>query len=258
MGARFDLFGGSARGAEHARLHRNNQDGIALFASEELIVAVVTDGCSSGRGSEVGARYAAEWIVRYAKADRDPGGRDPVRLTRDLTACVRRLALVLQANDDDPRGALHDFFLFTFLVAIIEPELTTVFGVGDGVVSINGRLTVLDPGPDNAPDYVAYGVLEKQAREPVIHHHGPTADIASLLIGTDGVGDLIARAKDVLPDGSCVGGLHALESDDRYVRNASLLQKRLIMLGEVHRYLRDDTSIAVIRRRGEERHTCAT
>jgi hypothetical protein len=258
MEAHFDLFGGSARGAEHARLHRNNQDGIALFASEELVVAAVTDGCSSGRGSEVGARYAAEWIVRHVREDRNPGGRDPVRLTRDLTECVRSLAHGLRAGGEDARGALHDFFLFTFLVAIIEPELTTVFGVGDGAVSINGRLTVLDPGPDNAPDYVAYGVVETQAREPVIHHRGPSADIDSLLIGTDGVGDLIAHAKDVLPDGSCVGGLHALETDERYVRNASLLQKRLIILGEVHRYLRDDTSIAVIRRRGEERHACAT
>lgn len=258
MEARFDLFGGSARGGEHARLHRNNQDGIALFASEELIVAAVTDGCSSGRGSEVGARYAAEWIVRRVRADRAPGGRDPATLTRDLTECVRRLADGLRANGEDARGALHDFFLFTFLVAIIEPERTTVFGVGDGVISINGQVTVLDAGPENAPDYVAYGVLGKQAMEPVIHHAGPTADVVSLIIGTDGVGDLIARQGEVLPDGSVVGGLRALESDDRYVRNPSLLQKRLITLGDVHRRLRDDTSIAVIRRRGEGKLQCAT
>ncbi|MEO6576480.1 MAG: protein phosphatase 2C domain-containing protein [Polyangiaceae bacterium] len=258
MDARFDLFGGSARGGEHARLHRNNQDGLALFASDELVVAAVTDGCSSGRGSEVGARYAAEWIVRRVCADRDPSRREPATLTRDLTECVRGLAHGLRTNDEDPRGALHDFFLFTFLVAIIEPELTTVFGVGDGVVSVNGRVTVLDAGPENAPDYVAYGVLGKHAREAVIHHAGPTADVHSLIIGTDGVADLIARADDILPDGSVVGGLAALENDERYVKNPSLLQKRLIALGEVHRRLRDDTSIAVIRRRGERRPSCAT
>lgn len=258
MEALFDLFGGSARGGEHARLHRNNQDGLALFASEELVVAAVTDGCSSGRGSEVGARYAAEWIVRRVCADRDPGRRDPGTLTRDLTECVRGLAHGLRANGEDARGALHDFFLFTFLVAIVEPELTTVFGVGDGVVSINGQVSVLDPGPENAPDYVAYGVLGKHAREAVIHHAGPTADIRTVVIGTDGVADLIARANDMLPDGSCVGGVAALETDDRYLKNPSLLQKRLITLGEVHHRLRDDTSIAVIRRRAERSLPCAT
>jgi Protein phosphatase 2C len=258
MEAHFDLFGGSARGGEHARLHRNNQDGIALFTSDELIVAAVTDGCSSGRGSEVGARYAAEWIVRRVCADRDPERREPITLTRDLTECVRGLAHGLRANGEDARGALHDFFLFTFLVAIVEPQVTTVFGVGDGVVSINGRVTVLDAGPENAPDYVAYGVLGKQAREPVIHHQGPTANITSLVIGTDGVLDLIARTGETLADGTQVGGLAAIENDDRYVRNGSLLQKRLVTLGEVHGRLRDDTSLAVLRRRVERGLPCAT
>jgi hypothetical protein len=119
-------------------------------------------------------------------------------------------------------------------------------------------VSVLDAGPENAPDYVAYGVLGKQAREAAIHHVGPTADVRSILIGTDGAGDLMARADDVLPDGSCVGGLAALEADDRYLKNPSLLQKRLITLAEVHHRLHDDTSIAVIRRRDERRLPCAT
>ena len=248
--AQFSVAAGSVMGREHARLQRNNQDGVAVRVSPECIVAVVADGCGSGRYSEVGARLGAAWIVAHLPrllAEASDAASLAARLTDELAGYLRTIADGLGGTPE----VLHDYFLFTFLAAIVEPARTLVLGVGDGVVSVDGVASWLDAGPDNAPPYVAYRLLDdpRLAVVPQVHHDGATNGLRSLIIGTDGLGELEARQYEPLSDGRLSGGLQQLADDPKTLANPSLVHKRLCALGERHRRLRDDTTLVVIRRR---------
>ena len=142
--------------------------------------------------------------------------------------------------------------LFGFLVAIVGCERTAILGVGDGLLSVNGSVVEIDPGPENAPPYLAYRLVGGSLAAtvpttPRVHFSGLTAAIDTILIATDGARDLQARATQNLRDGA-VGDVAQFEDDDRYLNNPSLLQKRLRRLGDTEGLLPDDTTIALLRR----------
>ena len=253
----FHVAAASVIGANHLRTYRNNQDGICLQAGEDLLVAVVTDGCSSAPSSEVGARLGArwlgEWIPRYLDLARTPDELlENVRA--GLADFLRKTALLLRPEPDELAHTLEEFFLFTYLAAVLQPERTLVFGQGDGVVSVNGAVKVIDSGPDNAPPYPAYALVREALRGdpgsllPVLHHEGPTSEVSSLLIATDGAAELVARAKEPLSSGEVPGGLEQFESGAALLEDPTVLQKRLTMLARVHHRLRDDTTVVLVRR----------
>lgn len=244
----FAISQASMVGREHLRLHRNNQDAVQHRASTALIAGVVCDGCGEGRGSEAGARLCAafvtDWLCRCA-----PGLGSAEKIahaaTSALTAWLWRLA---EPFDDPARRAafVRDHLLATLIACVIEEERTVVFGVGDGVFSVNGQTTRLDAGADNAPAYPAYRIVDRTFMEgfaeskPVILYAGPTRGLQSLLIGTDGLDPLAGR-----------GELAQLEEDGRYAKNPTLLQRRFVVLGERGRAFGDDATALLIQRRQE-------
>lgn len=98
----FTAAAGSVTGRDHRRAHRDGQDGFALVATPKVTAAIVTDGCSSGPTSEVGARLGATWIAQRitrvfssAAAHLDPvGGARAVTsgLVDHLDATARSLS----------------------------------------------------------------------------------------------------------------------------------------------------------------------
>jgi len=246
---RFVIGAGSVVGREHVRLHRNNQDAVGLRIDRELVVAAVADGCSSGRSNEVGAKLAVELLVARIPALRratDDDERLVAAVVDDLAVRLGVLAHEVASSPERLPSIVRDHFLFTFLVAIIDTSRdgrAIVFGLGDGVVAVNGATTILDPGVANAPRYLGYRFVETAslegepaALEATIHHRGQSRAIESILIATDGAIDLDEAE------------LSSLQRDRRYLLNASLLHKRLVVLSEVERRLRDDTSVVVLRR----------
>jgi len=247
----YHVLQGTIIGREHVRLGRNNQDAAAVRRRPDVVAVVVADGCSSGRFSEVGARLGASFLAERLAATRPEdaaGVRGSVAALRDF---LRTVAVgVLQGDVDGLSAAVHDHFLFTLLGAVITRTRAIVFGMGDGVYSINGRPTVLDAGPDNAPPYLGYDLLAKTADESgvAVHADMPAAEVRTLLIGTDGLVDLMQRAHEPLASGEPQGGLAQFEIDDGLLKGPLLLQKRLVVLGETNRRLRDDTTVVVVRR----------
>jgi len=259
---RFALSSGTVLGREHARLGLNNQDGVCTRYDQDLIVAVVTDGCSSGRFSEVGALMGATWLCNHIAKSWTTLAPDPSVETlsgaiQDLDdSLVTFLHAVLGGfavgGDSDDR--VLDFLLFTYLVSVVTPDKTWVFGMGDGVFAVNGAFVRLESGPGNAPDYPAYALVNPQrlvnnARTvPRLHLVLPTNEVAAVLIGTDGVGDLL-RVDEMdgvfFPDRE----LDEILTHPKFERNPSLIQKRLRAIGERQARLDDDTTIVLIKRR---------
>src|SRR5207237_749080 len=119
------------------------------------------------------------------------------------------------------------------------------------VLAVNGDETALDAGPENAPDYLAYALIDAgaTARSAVrLHRACATRDLTSILLATDGALDLIRTAAEPI-DGAAQGGLDQFTRDLRYARNPSLVKKRLTVIGTLHGRLHDDTAIALLTRR---------
>lgn len=251
LSGNFVALAGGVTGRDHRRAERDGQDGHAVVATDDVVAAVVTDGCSSGRSSEIGARLGAAWIAtlveqRFRGRGRHEGGPgDDARaaaaeVADDLLARLEVLARSLDPAGEVSRARVGEALLFGFLAAVVTPAITIVFGIGDGIVLVDGALTVLDPGPENAPPYVAYGLLGTRMTTTTrtrmrVHFVGPTAGVRLVTVATDGL----------VPLGDA---LATLAADPRYERNPSLLRKRLVVLSDRGTFS-DDATVAVVRRR---------
>ena len=240
----FVAAAGSVTGRDHRRAERDGQDGHAVVVSEDVVAVVVTDGCSSGRASEIGARIGAAWLAtlieqrfRAASADTPlPLAAAAAEVVRELLVRLEVLARSLDAEGAVKAARIDEALLFGFLAVVVTPGTTLVFGIGDGIILADGAITVLDPGPENAPPYAAYGLLGAHL-EPRVHFTRPTAEVDLVAVATDG---LIPLAN--------THALAELAADPRYAKNPSLLRKRLVVLSDRGAFS-DDATVAVVRRR---------
>lgn len=251
----FELAAGSVAGRDHRLEGRNNQDAAHMLQLPQATVAVVCDGCGSGRHSEVGAALGSRLIVQaIVENDLDklnePAFWEAIRehVLRDLDALARRMG--------GPRPAiLEEFFLFTVVGAVMVPAGAAFFSLGDGLIVVNGERIPLGPFPNNAPPYLGYGT-----QSFTVHRTLPTDTVDHFLIGTDGVFDLVAAADKPLPGkDDLVGPIERLWTDDRFFANPDRLRRHLalanrdVVRGDRHErgLLSDDTTIVAGRRRKE-------
>ncbi len=250
----FGVTSGSVIGREHVRLGRNNQDGHAIRAEEQRLAAVVTDGCSSSKFAEVGARLGACFIASEAlrrMRSGKPAGMDlAYAVTRGLVSYLDTVAKGLASDDSEREALVGDYLLFSFLCLAIDGQRACIFGVGDGVYSLNGDIRTLDPGPDNAPSYAGYLIMNGPTRSasPTMHVVTPVENVETMLIGTDGLLDLDRTPDTILKDGNRQGGIEQFEEDATLLATAGRLQRRLSILGEINGRMRDDTTAIVVRR----------
>ncbi|MGV3620103.1 MAG: protein phosphatase 2C domain-containing protein [Archangium sp.] len=217
------MFAATHVGRDHVRVGRNNQDG--AFASENVVV--VTDGCGSQPQSEVGAqlgaRFLGEWLCSAAFDESLPS-----RAVDALVKWIDVVSLSLQSGERvRERGEhLEPFFLFTFLAAVRRDDEFIVFGMGDGVVSVDSDLLTLDSGDDNAPNYCAYRLTSSSPPSVVTHFTGRASRVALMTDGLSGV-----AAGELWSPG--------------LARNPFTLQRRLNVLAARER-LHDDATIAIL------------
>jgi len=265
----FEVAAGSVAGRDHVHAGRNNQDAFCLWSGPEAVVAVVADGCGSGRWSEVGAQVGSRLVVQGLRRRLDRGGQpEPDSLLEDLRRDVLRELTTLAGALGERRSAtVADLLLFTLVGAVVGPEEAFVFTLGDGVFAVNGDVHVLE-APDNAPAYLGYGVdgspTGADAPRFLVRRRLPTAAVESLLVATDGAADLVTARDRRLPGRTeSVGPLARFWEDDLHFANPAGLGRRLQVLNRTLQrvdwasrsvarepgLLSDDTTVAVIRRR---------
>lgn len=268
MQNRYELAMGSIIGRKHIRLGVNNQDALSVLSEDRFTVAVVCDGCGSSRHSEVGAKIGARLVVetisKFLESDAIVDPRNPKFWQCIHQNILAQLQIFIKAMGGDWQQTLNDYFLFTIIGALITPEQMSIFSLGDGVILFNDCLTKLD-FPGNAPPYIAYGLKYfREARECPqelqfkIQQSCATEELKSLLIGTDGVEDLIDVSDRYLPGKlETVGHISQFWQDDRYFKNPDKVRRKLSLINrEVHHpgkpkevgLLPDDTTLIVIRK----------
>lgn len=260
----FSIAAGSIVGRDHLLssellIGKNNQDAYAWATSSEgPIVGVVCDGSGSAPDSEVGAKLAARLLTdRLLHTTCLPRARD------DLLAHLRVLAHAMSGSFTEN---VNRYFLFTILGFIITPDETFIFSAGDGLFSVNGETRQIDPEEGNRPRYLAYRMLQMEdpGLESVdleVVYRLPTAEVESLLIGTDGLSDFIAKEHTPLPGSTeRLGPLSQFWEEERFFRNRDAIRRRLslansqkVTIEEGQRVLHpgllgDDTTLIVARR----------
>lgn len=236
MKYQFELAGGSITGREHSRLGKNNQDAFAWYRNDHCLIAIVSDGCGSGAHSEVGAKLGVRLTIASIQQSLQEDDQSLnhqagwERLQNRLLAQLQRIAEQLGGELEQ---TVQNYLLFTIVGVVITSETTTCFAVGDGVFVINGQVCHLGPFPGNAPPYLAYGLLNQPGYgfqlKPV--QQFPIHDLESLLIGSDGVSDLIQVANQTLPGRSeRVGSITQFWQDDRYFRNPDQVRRHLSLI----------------------------
>jgi hypothetical protein len=247
---------GTVQGREHRRLGRNNQDALWVTSTAVGLIAVVADGCGSGRQSEVGAQVGVRLVSRAIAANLEQYPQ-PAFWTAVYSQVLTTIQQTSVAMGDDFAAILQEYWLFTVVGAIVQADWTTVFALGDGVMALNGQLQRWDY-PDNAPPYLAYGLCTEKPPDWQILAQLPTSEVEHLLIGTDGVHELIQSRDRALPGKTeTVGELAQFWQCDRYFTNPDQLRRRLTLInrdvygpeqGLQPGLLADDTSLIVVRR----------
>ena len=277
----FEIAGGSVTGYEHVKTGKNNQDAFCWAVSDLAIAAVVTDGCSDSSHSEVGAKIGAKVVAEeIIKEARDynnsvtallPDTYPPYPFWNNVRMRVlRKLDNIVNSIGADPKTTL-DYFLFTIVGALITPWSGMIFSVGDGITFLNGEIQKLGPFPNNAPPYLGYSLLGKSPDnirpewlQFTVHKISDTRYIESILIGSDGLEDLINAAGENIPGkNELVGPISQFWEDDRYFKNPDMIRRKLSLINRTiakidwenrnvireHGVLPDDTTLVVIRRK---------
>lgn len=280
----FEIAAGSVVGKDHFLVGKNNQDAYCCVISDNAIVAVVCDGCGSEKHSEVGAKIGAKLTVNSVLRAIKKFPDDSIismgkykerfldlffeRIKNDILDKIRILAGFM--GGDSFLQTLIDYFLFTIVGTIITPKSSVVFALGDGVVIVNDEILKIEPFFENRPPYLVYNAIKPEklnypiSSEFKILRFAPTKEINSILIGTDGVTDLINSSRENLPGKNIpVGPISQFWGDDCYFKNHDMVRRKLAIMNkssmkinwgrsEIEKesgILSDDTTIIVVRRK---------
>lgn len=280
----FDIAAGTVTGRSHRETGKNNQDAYYYKSNDSATIAVVCDGCSEGKNSEIGAKIGAkvlvDLIVSYLSSFLNPELIDYKQgifpfwgtLQYLMTEKIKEIAREIYFDIDN---VIKEYFLFTIVGAIITGKNTAVFSVGDGIVFINNEIINIGPFPNNEPPYIGYQAMnsDHKYKNPDwlkfrIHEEKATQDIDSILIGTDGIIDLIDIAGRNMPGKEQkVGPINQFWEEEKYFKNSDMIRRKLFLVnkdvirprrdsrGNIKELIRepgllpDDTTLIVLRRR---------
>lgn len=254
------MAGASVVGPAHARVGRNNQDAWATWIGDDFAVLAVADGCSGGVASEFGAHFAARWVVAQAArrwgCERRSRHEELARALFDgLAKELDALAATLASEPKDITNVVADLLLATVLVALVDDDVASVYGIGDGLIVVDGAPAVLESDKQRGPAYLAYRLCDRAdtgydpgSIAPRKVAEVQTSALHTLVLATDG-------AHELLPARAGRDRLTALFEDGLVERRPALLQSRLGELAAEPGLLDDDvTLVALMANRAQPGH----
>lgn len=264
--ADFQLASGGVIGRDHRQTFRNYQDASLVQRTDQYSLAIVADGCGSGKHSEIGATIGVKLLAVSVDHEFARYGAARFNWPRVQRRVLTRLDLIAEWQGGNYRQTVEDAFLFTLNGVLITDEKAIFFALGDGLIVVNDETLHLGPFPGNMPPYMGYGLIPDHLNidpdsiwlRPVLEK--PLAEVDHFLLGTDGMEDFIAAADKTLPGMSALcGEISQFWTGDRYfVGNPDLISRRLRMVARdwpkrepTPGLLSDDTTLIVGRRQPE-------
>lgn len=239
----------------HTRVGRNNQDAWSAWVDDEFAVLVVADGCSGGVASEVGAHLAARGVAAQAARSwtRECVGRHEAFVGDLFDGLARGLGALASALAPEPKQVptiVADLLLTTVLVALVDHDTASVFGIGDGLVVVDGAPIVVESDRQRGPEYLAYRLCDSadtgydpMSIAPRLLAQVQTTALRALVLATDG-------AHELLPLRGGPDRLTALFDDGLVARRPALLQQRLAEIAAEPERLSDDVTLVALIAKG--------
>jgi len=269
----FEIAAGSVLGSNHKWDEKNNQDAFHCLIDDKYTIAVVCDGCSEGKHSEIGARIGSMIVANNIRQALDESYIYNLALSGARITALQDLKAVIRTMSTEHTSQLvNDYFLFTVVGVIISEHTTMVFSLGDGAYALNGKITRLGPFPNNAPPYLAYGGLvessiqDEQLVRFQVYELLETRQVESIMIGTDGIIDFINAENQNIPGKTDkVGPLSQFWTENKYFTNKDMVRRKLYLTNKAvtrpiwseqrmateKGLLPDDTTLVVMRRKQE-------
>lgn len=272
IGEDFIVYSASVAGTDHTKPFNpgetNNQDAISIITTPNLIIGVVADGCGSGKHNEVGSNLGARIFAGTLAESMSQKLAPQIRLETVASDTISKLVAICSVSYYNSKF-VEDFMLFTIIGFWINDDETVLFSIGDGVVAINDDIYIIEPLSGNRPPYLGYGIKGSPLLEqypdllrPVIHWSNSTDQVRNLMIGSDGIVDLIDAADSKFPGQEItVGELSQFWTNGSYASNPVLMQRKLNMCNrsnaiikdgnilKLRGLLKDDTTMVVVRRK---------
>lgn len=259
----FEIAGGSVIGKKHRDCGKNNQDAYNFNKNIDSIVGVVCDGCGSGLYSEFGSRLGAKFLTENIANTAIPRSLNHCEFSylgpdgsvvENFCYTIRGFINSVMVSDlVSYCDFIENFLLFTIVGFVVNEFNYCVFSIGDGVYQFKEKLLyerkIIGPFKNNAPPYLAYKMHPKVISDIRfnIHHTGLTSDLMSIIVGTDGVVDMI-KSEDI----------NQFVEKDMYFKNPDAIRRKLFMMnkeralsdGSKYRgILNDDTTVVALRRK---------
>lgn len=270
----FEVAAGTVIGKLHTASGRNNQDFFSTIHTDDFLIGVVSDGCGSEPDSEVGSKLGCQMLAEIISRRMDLFQNSGLKITEILTpkfwdnteeelcSRLKHLSGMLGKN------AVANFFLFTLVGFVMAKTESLFFSLGDGIIIINGEITIIGPFPENAPPYLGYNILAtdqiKQKNKVTVQKIIDTQSIESILVGTDGVEHLIKAENEKIPGkDEFAGPISQFWTEKCFFENPDMARRRLTIINRTYiklnrdkdalireyGHLPDDTTLIVVRRK---------
>ncbi len=268
----FELAGGSVPGSDHVEAAKNCHDAYHFVQTDEASVAVVADGCGSGKHSEVGAKLGVRLIAGAILAELRTGrGEGPFSWERVRMSVLKSLFDLVKEIDSEKGKFIIDHLYFTAVGMLILPETSAAFAIGDGLIYVNGERIDLGPFPNNEPPYLAFALgtsaIDPELLKFQIVRSIPTEELQSFAVGTDGLCFLTDAEDECFPGtNQPIGPISQIWTEDRFFKNKDNARRLLARANDEKRridwdrraidvspgLLKDDTAFVSGRRKRQE------
>lgn len=242
MSPKFTVKTGKVIGRSHIFSGRNCQDSLKQSSIEvngqTYLVGWISDGCSEGAYSEVGANLATEFLLRQTLEFIRAGIHLDIIslfLFEDLLAFLKtNLNSQPLFSPREQSVYVQDFLLFTLVGYIIGPKSTLVMAYGDGLIIINDLVNKRDFN-DESP-YPGYLLIDPKYLNPNRHPVSQAFDVFS--VETQHLKQLAIGSDAWLQEFDLVSLLWGLKHPNQVQRNMNLWSDE--------KKLADDASIIIV------------
>lgn len=227
-------------GRDHIIDHKNMQDALRVFHTDDFLAGIICDGSSNGNlpetHSEVGAQAAAEFMIGAIREWSSYGHLTPkviaTKLDKELQRYLQALVAPFWWLDE---AGLADYvkrhLQFTILGFIWTPKEFVVFYVGDGTLWINDEVHHLNEG--NLPAYPAYRLVPYA----IPNYYEPKMSI--IPISRDGGVKRFAIGSDAFKD-------EKTRTGEIWNIERGTLQMRINIMSNIDHSFGDDVSIITV------------
>lgn len=238
-------YGATVPGHKHIKELRNNQDGYHIMKLENLLIGVVTDGCTTSKkysNNEVGAKLFPSLITKiitqriFDKEESITTQRFWDLVSHDVLAKVEIIADMLPGRKSE---AIKDYLLFTIVGFVVYEDLIVLFNCGDGLYGINDTIHTIKPSESELQPYLSYQLASIDDTNLLAHCRIRVLetlslhDLNSLIIATDGLHEIIFLEDKIIPMTKTTAGVLAdFWKNENILKNPHIAQNKLAAMNK--------------------------